>query len=106
MLDDMFDEQKRQAELDKREAQLREWSAEIDKRKAQFQQAKANAQLEAVEQLEKQLDQLITSRDAAKAELEKLREATESTWTSLLTTTDSLFQSAAQKFHDFVITQS
>ncbi|MEX1317467.1 MAG: hypothetical protein AB1Z22_10125 [Synechococcaceae cyanobacterium] len=102
----MFDEQKRQAELDKREALLREWSAEIDKRKAQIQQAKADAQQESVVQLENQLDQLITSRDAAKAELEKLREAGESTWTRLLEETDSLFQSAAQKFHEFVITQS
>ncbi len=106
MLDKMLDKQKRQAELDKRDAQLREWNAEIDRRKAQIQQAKADAQKESVLQLEKQLDQLVSARDAAMAELEKLREAGESTWTNLLNTTDSLFQSAAQQFHEFVSTQS
>ncbi|MEX1317754.1 MAG: hypothetical protein AB1Z22_11620 [Synechococcaceae cyanobacterium] len=102
----MFDEQKRQAELDKRDAQLREWSAEIDKRMARIQAAKADVQRETLLQLETQLNQLITSRDAAKAELEKLRGAGESTWTNLLQTTDSMFQSAAQKFHAFVSTHT
>ena len=97
----MFDEQKQQAEIEKREAQLKEWNARIDKLSAQLQQADADAKKENLAELESRLNQLKAARDSASAELEQLRSAVESNWTDLMQKADAVFQVAAQKFHEF-----
>jgi hypothetical protein len=97
----MFDEQKRQAEIDKREAQLKEWNAEIDKLMAKVQQANADAKKDNFARLETYINELTDARDSASAELQRLKESVESNWTNFMEKADSAFQAAAEKFHDF-----
>lgn len=101
----MYDEQRRQAEIDKREAQLKEWTAEIDKLNAKIQQANADARRESFSQLETYVNELTDARDSASAELVRLKQSVESNWASLTDKVDSAFQAAAQKFQEITSQQ-
>ena len=70
---------KRDAYVQKLQAQLDEWNAEVDKLKAKADKAQADAQLA----YHKQIDSLREQQQAAHAKLNELRQSSEDAWEDL-----------------------
>ncbi len=99
---DNVDERLRQAILDKRQAQIQEFSEKIDQLQNQARQVAD----EVRNRTQNQLDELQSARDAAMSRLEELKQGTQETWSGLLAKTDEAFQSMSDRFHSFVNSQS
>ena len=96
------DEQLREAILAKKQAQLQTWSAQIE----QMQQGLLSMAENLRGETGKRLAELRQARDQARTQLERLQQATQESWESLLQESDSFFQDVARRFHAFVSRQS
>ena len=92
------DEQLREAILAKKQAQLQAWSAQIE----QMQQGL----LSMAENLRGETGKRLAELRQARTQLERLQQATQESWESLLQESDSFFQDVARRFHAFVSRQS
>ncbi len=99
---DNVDERLRQAILDKRQAQIQEFSEKIDQLQNQARQVAD----EVRNRTQSRMDELRAARDAATARLEELKQSTQETWEGLLAQTDEAFQTMSDRFHSFVSSQS
>lgn len=71
--------ERKDAYVEKFEAQLAEWKADIDKLRAKADHASADAKLDLMEQI----DRLRTKRDEARDRLDEIRKAGEDSWRDL-----------------------
>jgi chromosome segregation ATPase len=92
----------RQAIIDKKEAQIKEWSEQIDQVQATLQNTADGVRSDAGQKIE----ELKSARDAARARLDELTQATRETWSDVLKQTDSVFQTMSDRFHEFVSNNS
>lgn len=70
---------RKDAYVEKFEAQLAEWKADIDKLRARADSASADAKLDLLEQI----DRLRSKRDEARDRLDEIRKAGEDSWKDL-----------------------
>ena len=91
----------KEAYRDKLEAQMREWSAKIDLLKARADQAEAEAKIE----YNKRIEDLRQKKEALKAKLDELRNASDAAWQDIKAGTEraaadlkDAVQSALSKF--------
>lgn len=80
--------------IEKAKARIAQWNAEIDKMTAKVDEAEADAKIK----YQKQLDAARKQRDAAKAKLEEIREATDDAWDDMKAGFDKAWDSISGAF--------